>query len=195
MRKRHFQWGMFAVLAATAGVLLAPGVSMADTRISSSGKVGAHHLDDTFAHPGVRCHYQDGAGGGDEDIDHLTVMPPVLYAVDKTGARDKQLVGWRAVIQRRDPGGSFVTVQLGGIHKAWAWDDTAAALYARDYPETPRYPSDFRVRILMFWYASNGTVTGTALSEVDWYKKIYRSSDFGDDIATLHNFCRDYFPG
>ncbi len=185
-------------LAATAVLLLGPGTAVADTPISSSGTVGAHHLNDTRARPGVRCLYQDGAGGGDEDLYLLTVRPPVIFAANATRRRDSQLVGWRAIVQRKDPGSArFVTVQQSGLHTAWAWDDTAAVLYARDVAVTSQYGSSFRVRILMFWYspAGGGGTTGTATSEVDWYRKIYRSTDFGDDIRTLAHSCPDYYPG
>ena len=172
---------------------------MADTPISSDGTVGTHHLNDSNGRPGVRCLYQDGAGGGDEDLYLLRVKPPVLFAANTNGTREKQLVGWRAMIQRRDAGSArFVTVKQSGLHKAWAWDDTAAVLYARDVSVTSQYGSDFRVRIRMFWYSPDGggwKTTGKATNEVDWYRKIYRSSDFGDDIATLANACPDYYPG
>lgn len=185
----------FALIGALIALLLSSGLAVADTPISSSGSVGAHHLADTNVHRGVKCLYQEGGGSGEEVLHQLTVKPPVIFAVDKTGGRDKQLVGWRALIQRRNHGAaSFVTITTGALHTAFAWDDTAASLSTRTYSVTSQFGADFRVRIAMFWYAANGiTVTGQATSEVDWYRKIFHSADYGDDVRTLHNFCGDYY--
>jgi hypothetical protein len=59
---------------------------------------------------------------------------------------------------------------------------------------TSKFGADFRVRITMYWYAADdSTVTGQATNEVDWYRKIFHSTDFGDDVRTLHNHCGDYY--
>ena len=187
---------IIAALAGTLVLLIVPSSAAADTPISSSGVVGEHHLKDTMAKPGAVCRYRDGAGGGDQDLHLLRVKPPVIFAANTTSGRDRQLVGWRILVQRRDAGSSqFVTVHKGGIHTAWAWDDTAATLFAREYSVASRYGSDFRVRIKQFWYSGGGSVSGHATNEVDWYKKIYLSDEFGDDIETLHQYCPDYYPG
>lgn len=193
---RHVTWQRgLAFSAALLVLVLNTGVASADTVISSSGSVGSHHLRDSNAKPGVKCLYQEGGGSGEEVLYQLTVKPPVMFAVNRTGARDRQLVGWRAQIQRRNHGAAaFVTIATGGLHTANAWDDTAATLSARTYGVTSQFGADFRVRIVMFWYAANGaTVTGQATNEVDWYRKIFHSVDYGDDVRTLHNYCGDYY--
>lgn len=185
----------FALVGALVALVLGSGLALADTPISSSGGVGAHHLKDTNAKPGVKCLYEEGGGSGEEVLYQLTVKPPVMFAVNSTVHRDKQIVGWRALIQRRNHGAAnFVTIATGGLHTAWAFDDMAAPLSARSYAVTSKFGADFRVRIAMFWYAPNGTtVTGRATSEVDWYRKIFHSTDYGNHDATLHNFCGDYY--
>lgn len=193
---RHITWQRgIALSAALIVLMLNAGVASADTDVSFSGTVGMHHLRDTNAKPGVKCRFQEGGGSGEQILYQLTVKPPVIFAVNKTGARDRQLVGWRAQIQRRNAGAAaFVTIATGGLHTANAWDDTAAALSARTYGVTSKFGADFRVRIRMFWYAANGiTVTGQATHEVDWYRKIFHSVDYGDDVRTLHNYCGDYY--
>ena len=60
----------------------------------------------TLRHARRQCFYVDGAGGGDEDIDHIRVRPPVIYARDTTGAQDQQTVGWSVRIQRLEAGSS-----------------------------------------------------------------------------------------
>ena len=37
------------------------------------------------------------------------------------------------------------------------------------------------------------TVTGQATNEVDWYRKIFHSTNYSNHDATLHNFCGDYY--
>ena len=183
-----------AIVGALVALVLGSGLVLADTPISHSGSVGAHHLTDTHAGPGVKCLYQEGGGSGEEVLHQLVVKPPVIFAVDKTGGRDKQLVGWRALIQRRNHGAaSFVTITAGGLHTAFAWDDTAASFSTQTYSVTSQFGADFRVRIAMYWYAADGTtVTGRARNEVDWYRKIAHSTS-GNHNATLHNFCGDYY--
>ena len=195
MSRRIVSHRCVAVAAALVCLALTAGTASADTVIGHSGNVGAHHLRDTNAKPGVKCRYQQGGGSGEEILYKLTVKPPVIFAVNKTGARDRQLVGWRAQIQRRNHGAAaFVTIATGALHTAFAWDDTAASLSARTYGVTSKFGADFRVRIAMYWYAANGTtVTGQATNEVDWYRKIFHSTDYGDDVRTLHNYCGDYY--
>ena len=192
----RFGWRSMAGLLGAVIILLgSAGVTAADTSLGHRGKVGPHHLNDTASHPGAKCFYVDGAGGGDEDIDHILVRPPVIFARDTTAAQDQQMVGWKVRIQRLEAGSSsWVTDQTSAIHLATAWDDTPASFNTIQLSVVPHYGSKLRVRVLTYWY-KGGSVVGLALNEVDWYRKIYKSPDFGDDIATLHQRCADYYPG
>jgi hypothetical protein len=192
----RFGWQSIAGLTGALIILLSSaGATAADTSLGHRGKVGPHHLIDTAAHPGAKCFYVDGAGGGDEDIDHIRVRPPVVYARNTTAGQDQQTVGWRARIQRLEAGSStWTTDQTSGIHLATAWDNTPASFNTIQLSVVPHYGSKLRVRVLTYWYKS-GSVVGLALNEVDWYRKIYKSTEFGDDIATLHQRCADYYPG
>jgi hypothetical protein len=185
----------FAVVAALVAVFVTSGLAWADTPISHSGTVGPHHLRDTNAKPGVKCRYQEGGGSGEEVLYQLVIKPPAVFAVDDTVARDAQHVGWRALIQRRNHGAaSFTTIAQSSVMTATAFEDVAAPFSSRTMAVTSKFGSDFRVRITMYWYATDGTtVTGQATNEVDWYRKIFHSTDFGDDVRTLHNYCGDYY--
>jgi hypothetical protein len=187
---------LLTILGAIVVTLGAAGFATADTPIGHNGKVGMHSLIDTAAHPGARCFYVDGAGGGDQDIDYIRIRPPQVFARDVTDGRDEQLVAWRAVIQRREQGSSnWVVDSISGLHDAPAWDDTPASFSPIELNVASHFGSKLRVRVRMFWYKNGGMPVGSATNEVDWYKKIYRSDEFGDDIATLHQRCADYYPG
>ena len=85
---RHITWQRgIALSAALIVLMLNAGVASADTDVSFSGTVGMHHLRDTNAKPGVKCRFQEGGGSGEQILYQLTVKPPVIFAVNKTGAR------------------------------------------------------------------------------------------------------------
>jgi hypothetical protein len=193
---RVFNWQRgFAVAAALVALFVTSGLALADTPISHSGTVGPHHLRDTNDKPGVKCRYQEGGGSGEEVLYQLVIKAPAVFAVDDTVARDAQRVGWRALIQRRNHGAaSFVTIAQSSVMTATAFEDVAAPFSSRTMGVTSKFGADFRVRITMYWYAADDTtVTGQATNEVDWYRKIFHSADFGDDVRTLHNYCGDYY--
>lgn len=193
MSRRIVSHRSLAIAAALVCLALTAGTASADTSVSSSGTVGPHHLRDTNATPGTKCLYGEGGGSGEEVLDQLAVKPPVMRAVNKTGARDKQRVGWRVQVQRRSGAAAFVTIAQSAVQKAWAWDDTAASFTKRTVSVTSLYGADFRVHVQMFWYAADGTtVTGQAIHEVDWYRKIAHSTS-GTHNETLHNFCGDFY--
>lgn len=191
----HVTWQRgSATCAAFFVLMLSTGAVSADTSVSSSGTVGSHHLRDTNAKPGAKCLFVEGGGSGEEVLDQLVAKPPVMLAVNKTGGRDKQMVGWRVQIQRRSGAAAFMTIAQSAVQKDWAWDDSAASFTKRTVSVTSLYGSDFRVHIQMLWYAADGTtVTGQAIHEVDWYRKIFHSVNYGNHDATLHNFCGDYY--
>ncbi len=194
MRLITRQRGLAAVFA-LGSLILSSGLALADTDVTYSGTVGRHHLRDTNANPGVKCRYQEGGGSGEEVLYQLVIKPPVVFAVDDTAGRDAQHVGWRALIQRRNHGAAaFTTIAQSTVMTATAFEDVAAPFSSRTMAVTSKFGADFRVRITMYWYASNGTtVTGQATHEVDWYRKIFHSTDYGDDVRTLHNYCGDYY--
>jgi hypothetical protein len=196
---------MFAYLryvAAIGGVLAlllttAPAAG-ADTRVGHWGQTARHHLRDTARNPGARCLYQDGAGGGDEDLYMIRVRPPVVYARNESAGTDRQLVGRTIIVQVKIPGFGWINDKVSAEDYQWATDRRPAPFTVTDIGVTPRYGAKFRIRITMTWYgtaAAGYPTLGQATNEVDWYKKIYRSSEFGDDIAILAQRCPDYYPG
>lgn len=193
---RHVTWQrVIALSAALLVLILSTGIASADSDVGYSGTVGKHHLRDSSAKPGVKCRYQEGGGSGEQVLYQLVVKPPVVFAVNDTAARDAQKVGWRIMVQRRNHGAaSFVTIAQSSIKTATAFDDAAASFSSRTVPVISKFGADFRVHIQMLWYAANGTtVSGWAIHEVDWYRKIFRSVDYGNDVRTLHNYCGDYY--
>ena len=87
----------------------------------------------------------------------------------------------------------MTTDQTSSIHLATAWDDTPA------FFNTIQRRS-CRTRLKAAGASADLSVQARpglrlALNAVDWYRKIYKSTEFGDDIATLHQRCPDYYPG
>jgi len=188
----------------TRHVLIALGVAAlmaastltvsADTLISTNGQVGPNHLKDTAGHPGARCWYVEGGGSGEEVLDSIRVKPPVVFARDTTAMRDKQKIRFKAIIQRKDGAGAWVQYSTSST-TAFAWDDQKASLPAIDMNVVSHYGWRFRARVEITFYTKMGGVwnqTGQVVREVDWYHKVFLSTDYGNDIEDVPNYCKDY---
>ena len=78
---------MAVVLGLTLS-LVSPVAVSADTPVSHRGSFGAHALIDSVEYPGARCLYD-----GDLNTVRVRVRPPMVFARDRTSARDMQWVG------------------------------------------------------------------------------------------------------
>ena len=166
----------------------------ADTVISSSGQRGMNHLNDSAGHPGTRCWYEEGAGSGEEVLTSMRVKAPVVFARDTTAARDKQKIKFKAIIQRRDGAGAWVVDRTAST-TAFAWDDTAASFEPINLNVNSHYGSKFRARVEITFYSMSGgswMQTGQVLREVDWYRHLFYSTDYGNDVRTVADYCKDY---
>lgn len=166
----------------------------ADTVISSSGQRGMNHLNDTAGQPGARCWYEEGGGSGEEVLTSMRVKAPVVFARDTTAARDKQKIRFKAIIQRRDGAGAWIVDRTAST-TAFAWDDTAASFGPINLNVTSHYGSKFRARVEITFYSLSGgswVQTGQVLREVDWYRHVFYSTSYGNDVRTVANYCKDY---
>jgi hypothetical protein len=177
-------------------VLLAASTmtTYADTLVSSSGQVGPNHLKDSAGKPGARCWYEEGGGSGEEVLTSIRVKPPVVFARDTTPARDKQKIKFKAIIQRRNGAGAWV-VEATRSTTAFAWDDTKAGFGPLNVSVFSHYGSRFRARVEITFYSMSGgswMQTGKVLREVDWYRHVFYSTDYGNDVRTVGGYCKDY---
>ena len=121
-------------------------------------------------------------------------MAPVVFARDTTGARDKQKIKFNAIIQRRNGAGMWV-VDATRSTTAFAWDDTKAALPNLNVSVFSHYGQRFRARVEITFYSMSGgswMQTGRVLREVDWYRHLFYSADYGNDVRTVGGYCMDY---
>lgn len=181
-------------LGVAALIVASTLTTYADTLISSSGMVGPNHLNDSAAQPGARCWYEEGGGSGEEVLTSIRVKPPVVFARDTTAARDKQKIRFRAIIQRRDGAGPWV-VDSTRSATAFAWDDTQAAFGNLNVSVDSHFGSKFRARVEITFYSKPGATwiqTGQVVREVDWYRHVFYSTDYGNDVRTVGGYCKDY---
>lgn len=194
MRHHQFPRAGFVALGVAALLVASTLTAYADTQISSSGQVGPNHLKDSAGKPGARCWYEEGAGSGEEVLTSIRVKPPVVFARDTTAARDKQKIRFKAIIQRRDGAGAWV-IDSTRSTTAFAWDDTKASFGNLDVSVFSHYGSKFRARVEITFYSLSGgswMQTGKVLREVDWYRHVFYSSVYGNDVRTVGNYCKDF---
>jgi hypothetical protein len=122
---------------------------------------------DTTEYPGATCRYDGGM-----NLYRVRVRPPIVFARDRTSARDMQWVGWVVELQYRPDTGSFSTVQRSSVVKVMALDDTPAPFRQRTVTvERPRGSGSWRVVSRMIWYkpGTAGTWQGTARHRISVY--------------------------
>jgi hypothetical protein len=136
-----------------AALLIASNLTAyADTLISKTGQAGPNHLKDSMAKPGARCWYDEGGGSGEEVLTSIRVKAPVVFARDTTAMRDKQKIRFKAIIQRRDGAGPWVTDSTRST-TAFAWDDTKAAFGPLNVSVFSHFGSKFRARVEITFYS------------------------------------------
>lgn len=172
--------GLRAPMSALLAMLLMalPGTAVADRSGNESGQTGAHHLVDTADTPGAWCGYTF-----DDEYALLylvRVQPPVVFARDRTTARDAQRVGWRVVLTALDGGGRSWVVATSRWRRATAWDDSPAAFTPRIVPVPhPDFMTDWpsiRAWVQLRWYAPDDP------------HRVVGSSDHGIDFHLVHVF-------
>jgi hypothetical protein len=162
--------GRTARMAVVLGMTLTlafPGTVTADAPVSHRGTYGPHALIDTVEYPGASCRYDD-----DQNMVRVRVRPPIVFARDRTAARDMQWVGWVVELQYRSGSGAFSTIQRSSVVKVMALDDTPAPFRARTVTVArPRGSGAWRVVSRMIWYKPGTTSTwqGTARHRVSVY--------------------------
>jgi hypothetical protein len=165
------------LIASLAALVIGVGPVAADTEIGHEGLVGLHSLRDTdLEHSGVICQTEtvlSGPRGYERILKRIKVRPPRMRSVGS-----QQRVGWRFTVQRlrewSDEG--WKTTYRSPVQKATAYStvkasfdpmDVAVAVPADAYNDT-----FYRVRVTMFWYGADGSVSGSAKHWVDFYGTI-----------------------
>jgi hypothetical protein len=153
-------------LGIAAAMLSTATGALADTPVSHSGVWGTHFLQDTAEYPGAHCNYD-----GHQVIHHVHVRFPVVYARDRSPARDRQTVGWRFNLQRSpDASTGWTTVYQSPVQRLSAFDDSPALFTAMDYTFSGDSSAAYRVLIGMRWYAvGSNTIEGNVTHRVDFY--------------------------
>ena len=137
-----------AAALALALVLSSASAVVADRPVGHPGHTGAHSLTDSAEYAGARCRYDS-----DSNVERVDVMPPTMFARNRTSGRDQQWVGWRVELRYRPVDGSWSTIRTSSLVKVRAWDDTPAALGARSITVAhPVGSGDYRVFVRMTWY-------------------------------------------
>ncbi|MCY7419622.1 MAG: hypothetical protein LH650_14250 [Chloroflexi bacterium] len=156
-----------AATLAMALVLSSAGAAVADRPVGHSGLTGAHSLTDSAEYSGGRCRYDS-----DSKVQRVRVMPPTMFARNRTSSRDQQWVGWRVELRYRPVDGSWSTIQTSSPVKVRAWDDTPAALAARSIMVAhPVGSGVYRVIVRMTWYrhGTSNVWEGTSRHAVEHY--------------------------
>jgi hypothetical protein len=168
-----------ALTAPLVAMLFAAPVS-ADIERGHKGHVGYHALVDTQADAGARCIYRTVSQPGAEiyigRLGRLHVNPPKM----RTALATTQKVGWRFIIQRAKDNGAFTRIYRSPIQvqRLRVNRESSFVPMGTDVtvPKASRHENrhTYRVMVKMFWYASDGTVSGGALHQLSWYELVLR---------------------
>ena len=194
MNIRRIAQGSLLGLAVAALMAASTLTVSADTVTRTTGHVGPNHLNDSMGHPGARCWYDEGGGSGEEVLTSIRVKAPVVFARDTTPARDKQKIKFKAILQGRGGGNPWTWI-VTASNTAFAWDDTKAAFAPIDIHVNSQYGWKFRIKVEITYYSMSGgswTQTGQQTHLVDWYRHVFLSTDYGNDVRTVSGFCKDY---
>jgi hypothetical protein len=160
---RHLLRRAFPVLLLTAWVV-APAAPAAAGTIPGpvdDSLVGRHSLIDTSEYPGAECREQGLV------LERIKVRRPVMFARDRTGRVDTQVVGWRWQLRTS----AFTLVDQGPIEKTTGSDRRAAPFKPATIDMTGRDDIQYFVSIRMLWYTpgSSTQVQAAAVHHVRLY--------------------------
>jgi hypothetical protein len=172
---------VFASIALAAALFVtAAGPAAAFTPLDEEGQHGTYSLSDWAENPGAKCKYGDVVFSNWAYLVSMKVYAPHVYARDVSAERDHSVVGWRWQLQWKEYDKvTWHTIKATGIQKRTAYDDQAAPFTALKL----RYNSEkddpahigakdiiFRARVIIKWYAPNGSVEGRVRLKPDWYE-------------------------
>ncbi len=165
--------GLPLALVVTLSVGIGP--VFADIDIFTTGTVGEHSLKlDTPEAGGAICFFNEE---GPDDLWKIKMRPPMVYAIDRDGSRNHQMVGWQLLIDRSSDTSPAVIFHKSRIQKLVAYDDQPAAFTAKF--AAPRFPNDdsrYRVFAKMYWYRADGSIEGASVHVVTEYRQVVGGS-------------------
>jgi peptidoglycan/xylan/chitin deacetylase (PgdA/CDA1 family) len=98
----------------------------------------------------------------------ITSRAPIVHAVDATPGPDRQLVGARARLQRRELGSSaWTTIATSPEERGTTTETSSPLRHTATFQASGT--GSLRVQWLISWYAAPNTRTGAATDQVDWY--------------------------
>jgi hypothetical protein len=159
------------------------GPALADVDIFTTGTVGEHSLKlDVPEAGGAICFFNEA---GPDDLWKIKMRPPLVYAIDRDGGRNQQMVGWRLIIDRSGDGMPAKLFHKSKIQKQIAYDDQPARFTAKfAAPVFPDDDSRYRVFAKMFWYRADGTIEGASVHVVTQYRQVV-----GDAWSVVYGNC------
>jgi hypothetical protein len=170
-----------AVSAAVLSIVFA-GVVAADTVTGQHGNYVMNDNGDAAA-TGAICRYAD-VGNLTYDIYKMVARAPSVWWMNTDSNKTTQhgTVGWRLIVLHKAPAAStWSTVGKTSIQKKTAYEDQLVPYAAStkapftnltfsinkaNYPTTEQ----FMARVKVFWYKSDGTVKGSVVHDVTYYR-------------------------
>jgi len=175
-----------ALLTTAIGLLVFVQPAAAFRVTHHGGVTGDFYLEDQQSAEGAHCDYR--FSNGEYELFLMTVHAPSVYAVSGV-----QRVGWQYTVQRQlvSPGSrhGWENRVTSKIIKGLATTSERANFTYREvkvivpFSEIEYYR--YRVILRLFWYASNGSLTGTATGNVEWYR------EFQPDVVRK-GYCQSY---
>jgi hypothetical protein len=160
---------MHAMARNRSGWLMATLVAMAlaaSPGVATARAAGAHRLTDSQATPGATCVY-DGAGSNSPLVS-IKVRPPQLWAQDRRpGKVDRQMVGWRYVVESSSDGFEWDQVDVGPLVTATATDRVKASFAPQTW-KADGVDYHMRVRIDTYWFRGGEVAASLRMTPV-WY--------------------------
>jgi hypothetical protein len=160
---------MLVSLMVVIGLLVSWSPAAGYSVVGTTGAVGPYSVHDTGnSDPGALCGY---VGSPVDWFRWMRVRPPAVEAIDRTGARDHQIVGWRFKLQKgASDSGPWTTVETTPQERATAYDDANAPFVARKaYWQGPSHTAVYRAIVSITWYHA-GMVEGRVKLRLQYYR-------------------------
>jgi len=147
--------GRARLAALVCGTLLfgSTPVALADFELGHEGLTGRHRLADMYDAPGAIC---DIVLAGRDSLGEtwLRVNPPIMFAINRTDAVDKQQIGWRAAVSvLNEDTGVWHAVRRSAMRRTVATDELASYFNGQGW--LARFPlarATYSVTVEMVWY-------------------------------------------